>query len=55
MLSIRLGLWNLVLPGCFFTQERGPKLDYTKKFLVHAAKIEASPSMTATGQSCFCA
>lgn len=55
MLSIRLGLVELgALPGCF-TQERGLRLEYPKKFLVPAAKTEASPSVIATGQSCFCA
>lgn len=52
MPTIRLGLWNLALPGSF-TQERGLKLEYTKKFLVCAAKTEASPTVTATGQFCF--
>lgn len=55
MLSIRLGVsWNLALPGCF-TQERGLKPEHTKKFLVRAAKTEAFPSATVTGQSYFCA
>lgn len=48
------GSQNLAPPGCF-TQERGLKPEYTKKFLVCAAKKEASPSVTALGQYCFCA
>jgi len=48
------GLWNLAPPGCF-TQERGLKPEYTKKFLIRAAKTEASPSATAPGRYCCCA
>jgi hypothetical protein len=50
MLSIRTWTFS----GCF-TQERGLKPEYTKKFLNHAAKTEASPSVMVTGQPCVCA
>lgn len=54
MLSIRLGLVELGAPWLFHSG-RGLKLEYTKKFLVCAANIETSPSVTAKGQPCFCA
>lgn len=54
MLSIRLGLVELGTPWLFHSG-RGLKLEYTKKFLVCAANIETSTSVTAKGQSCFCA
>lgn len=44
MERINAEYWNLVTPGCF-TQERGLKPEYTKKFLICAAKTEASPSV----------
>lgn len=55
MLSIRLGLVELGIPWLLHSGKRRLKLEYTKKFLVCAAKTEASPSVTATGLSCFSA
>lgn len=53
-LNVKWDLWKSTHPGCL-TQERRLKPGNTTKFLVHAAKGEASLRVMAKGQSCLCA